>query len=124
MDLARIAELEKLQGADIREAKKVLAWETTALAHGEDAANAARDAANRVFAGGVSEDMPTHSVTFPGRILDVYVACGLAASKGAARRLIQQGGARFEDAKITDVEFEITTPGVLWAGKKKAVRIT
>ena len=104
-------------------AKRVLAWEATALAHGKDAADAAQAAASKVFSGGASENMPTHAVAFPGRILDVYVACGLANSKGAARRLIQQGGARFEGEKITDVEYEILAPGVLWAGKKRAVRI-
>lgn len=123
LDLERIAALNALQGADIREAKRVLAWETTALAHGHEAADAAADAAAKVFAGGASADMPTHAVAFPGRILDVYVASGLAASKGAARRLIQQGGARFDTEKIVDVEYEIAGPGVLWAGKKRAVRL-
>jgi tyrosyl-tRNA synthetase len=123
VDLEKIAGLCALQGAEIREAKRVLAWEATALAHGAEAADAAAAAAAKVFSGGASKDMPTHPVAFPGRVLDVYVASGLAQSKGAARRLIQQGGARFESEKILDVEYEIAGPGVLWAGKKRAVRL-
>ncbi len=123
MDLDRIATYAALEGADIREAKAVLAWEATAIAHGEDAANAARDAARKVFSGAASDAMPTHALSFPVSVLDAYVASGLTPSKGAARRLIQQGGARFESDKITDVEHSLDAPGVLWAGKKRAVRI-
>ena len=123
LSLERIDELGQLQGADIREAKAVLAWEATAIVHGEEAANEARDAAKKVFAGQASQDMPTHATSFPAAALDLYVASGLAPSKGAARRLIQQGGARFNDDKITDVELIIDGPGLLWSGKKRAVRL-
>ena len=123
MELDRIATFAELKGADIRQAKAVLAWEATAIAHGEAAANAAQDAARKVFSGAASEDMPTHAVRFPISVLDAYVGGGLTPSKGAARRLIQQGGARFESDRITDVEHQLEGPGVLWAGKKRAVRL-
>jgi tyrosyl-tRNA synthetase len=123
LGLERVQALASLQGSELREAKRVLAWEATSLAHGAAAADAAQEAAAKVFAGGASDDMPTHAVAFPERVLDVYVASGLTASKGAARRLIQQGGARFAGEKISDAEFEISGPGVLWAGKKRAVRL-
>ena len=123
LPLETIDELAKLQGADIREAKRILAFEATKIAHGEAEALAAQEAAKKVFSGGASADMPTVVVTFPAPVLDTYLAAGLTDSKGAARRLIKGGGARFESEKITDAEFMIPEPGVLWAGKKRAVRL-
>ncbi|MEE2788297.1 MAG: tyrosine--tRNA ligase [Myxococcota bacterium] len=124
LPLAQIAELTALQGAAIRQAKAKLAFEATAIVHGAKAARDAQEAAKKVFAGQASAEMPTHPCQLPMNVLDAYVASGLTASKGAARRLIQQGGARFDDAKITDVEQILASPGILWAGKKRAVRLT
>jgi tyrosyl-tRNA synthetase len=124
LDMARIEPLAALQGADVRQAKAVLAWEATALAHGESEANQAQEAARKLFAGGgVSADMPTLTVALPAPLVDLYVAAGLTKSKGAARRLIRQGGARIDQDKITDAAAVLDREAVLWAGKKRAVRI-
>jgi tyrosyl-tRNA synthetase len=123
LPLARVAELEALQGADIREAKQVLALEATTLAHGAAAAEEAAGAAAKVFAGGASADMPTHTTALPAPLVDVMVASGLCKSKGEARRLIKQGGARIESERVTSVDAVLESEGVVWAGKKRAVRI-
>jgi len=124
MDLSRIEELAQLKGADVRKAKAVFAWETTALAHGADEADKAQAAAEKLFAGGgVSADMPTLTAALPASVLDLYVAAGLTKSKGEARRLIKQGGARIDKARITDPDATLDHEAILWAGKKRAVRI-
>ncbi len=123
LDMDEIEQLERLTGSDIREAKAVLATEATAIAHGRAEAEKAQAAAKRVFSGGASPDMPTVESALPIPAIELYVASGLAQSKGAARRLIQQGGARFEAERITELDFVISQPGVLWAGKKRAVQV-
>ena len=123
LPMDRVRELDTLQGADIREAKRVLAYEATRLCHGREAADAADAAARSAFSGGVSEDMPTHAVTVPARVVDVLADSGLCPSKGEARRKIQQGGVRLDDDKVSDINAELTGPGVLWLGKKRCVRV-
>jgi tyrosyl-tRNA synthetase len=123
LELAQIDELAMLKGADIRQAKAILALEATAIAHGRDAADAAARSAQKVFAGGAAAEMPTHAVDFPVSVLDAYAESGLTPSKGAARRLIKMGGARLDAEKIADPEAMIDGPAVLWSGKKKAVRL-
>ena len=123
LDLAEIEELSQLKGADIRKAKARLAFEATKLNHGEAAAEAARSAAQAVFAGGRSVNMPTHQIEFPVGVLDAFALSGLAKSKGEARRLIKMGGAKIGTEKITDPELQLTEPCVLWAGKKRAVQL-
>ncbi|HZB90447.1 MAG TPA: tyrosine--tRNA ligase [Stellaceae bacterium] len=106
LPLDEIARLERLEGGEINEAKRVLATEAAALCHGRDAALAAADTARRVFAeGGVGEDLPT--VELPRAELergiaaiDLLARSGLAPSKSEARRLIKQGGARLNDRTI------------------------
>ncbi len=108
LPLTEIARLEALRDAEINEAKIVLATEATSLAHGRDAAEAAARAAGQVFgAGGLAEDLPR--VAIPAAdlargvpVFQLFVAAGLAASNGEARRLIRGGGARVNDAVITD----------------------
>ena len=123
LDLEKIGELAHLQGADIRQAKAVLAFEATAIAHGREAAEQARKAAEKLFSGQSTEGMPTHSVQVPILAIDALADSGLTPSKGAARRLIKMGGARFEKDKLTDVDALIHEPGVLWAGKKRAIQL-
>ncbi len=96
LPLAEIARLEQLQGAEINEAKKILATETTRLCHGDDAAREATDTAAKAFTGTAAEGLPTMTLS-PGAqlsVLDVVVALGMAASKGEARRLVEQGGVK------------------------------
>jgi len=109
LPLDEIARLEALQGAEVNEAKKVLAHEATALAHGEAAALAAAETAKAVFEqGGVGEDLPT--VTVPAADLAAGIAApalftqaGLTASNGEAKRLIKGGGARVNDVVLSDI---------------------
>ena len=126
MPLEDISALEALKGADIREAKAVLAFEATKLAHGEAEAIKARDAASAAFSGGVSDDMPTVAASLPLPILDALVTAGLCSSKGDARRQIQQGAVRLgaaRDLKVDDVSLTIAEETVLWRGKKNCARI-
>ena len=67
--------------------------------------------------------MPSIEVNFPVSIIDVLVQSELAKSRGAARRLIQQGGVRIEKEKVGDVEAQVVQDCVVWAGKKRAVRV-
>lgn len=126
LPLEEIAALEALQGADIRQAKAVLAFEATKLAHGEDEAVRARDAASTAFSGGVSDDMPTVAVALPTPVLDVLVTAGLCKSKGDARRQIQQGAVRLgagRDVRVDDANRSISEETVIWRGKKTCARI-
>jgi len=108
LPLDEVARLAELEGAEINQAKIVLANEATALAHGRAAAEAAAETARRTFAeGGVGGDLPEHRVSAAAleagvSILDVLTATGLTASKGEARRLIRQGGVRLNNRPVTD----------------------
>ena len=108
LPLTEIATLETLQGAEINEAKKVLATEATALAHGRPAAEQAAETARRAFEEGEAADtLPTIDV--PGADLGegipafrLFTLSGLVASNGEARRLIRGGGARVNDVAVSD----------------------
>lgn len=126
MPIDAIAELEALEGSAIRDAKAVLAFEATKLAHGESEASKARDAAKAAFSGGISADMPSAGVVFPIGILDALVASGLCSSKGDARRQIQQGAVRTgasRDEQVTQTDATVSAETVLWRGKKNCVRL-
>jgi tyrosyl-tRNA synthetase len=127
-----IERLENLEGAAINEAKIVLANEATKLCHGEDEANKAFDAAQKVFEqGGVSADLPT--VEIPSsefaagfKAYELFVRAGLEDSNGKARKLIQQGGAKIDDEKVTDENAVISQPTEsvkLSAGKKRHILV-
>jgi tyrosyl-tRNA synthetase len=132
LPLDEVDRLEALRGADINEAKIVLANETTRLAHGTEAAAAAAETARRTFQeGGIGDALPTFEVP-SGELergipaFELFRRCGLAASNGEARRLIKGGGARINDAAIANETRAVTladvsTEGVikLSAGKKK-----
>ncbi|MGE4046039.1 MAG: tyrosine--tRNA ligase, partial [Acetobacteraceae bacterium] len=108
MPLADIARLEQLGGAEINEAKKILATEATALAHGRDAAAVAAETARRAFEEGEAADtLPSVDVA-RGELeagipaFRLFALAGLAASNGEARRLIRGGGARVNDAPVAE----------------------
>lgn len=113
LSLEEIAELEKLEGAEINKAKEVLAFELTKLVHGEEEATKAQNTARSVFAGGGKDaNMPSTDLTKEElgegiQILDLLVKCGLIPSKGEGRRLITQNGISVNDAKVTDIFLEI-----------------
>ncbi|MGE0768086.1 MAG: tyrosine--tRNA ligase [Hyphomicrobiaceae bacterium] len=108
LPMAEIARLAALQGADVNEAKKVLATEATALVHGRDKAEAAAETARKTFEeGGLAESLPT--VEVPAAevqagigVLAAFVTAGLVKSNGEARRQIQGGGLRVNDEVVKD----------------------
>jgi tyrosyl-tRNA synthetase len=130
-----INRLASAEGAELRAAKQVLALETTAIVHGREAAQTAQDAARAAFGGGGGELVPTYAVDQADvqagmKIVDLLFAAGLAASKSAARRLIEQGGVRWGERKVASVDdkldpAELVADGtLLHAGKKHVRRIT
>ena len=125
LPLDEIARLEALQGAEINDAKKVLATAVTALAHGQAAADQVADTARRTFEQGeAAESLPTHVVDASSLlaglpVVRLLVESGLAASNGEARRLIRGGGARVDDVQVTDETMTITGPAKLSAGRKQ-----
>jgi tyrosyl-tRNA synthetase len=132
LPMDEVKRLSSLQGSEINEAKKILAHEATKLCHGEAEALAAAETAKKVFEqGGVGGDLPSINVDKAAlergiSVLDLFVQAGLAASKGEVKRLIEGGGAKCNDAPITDVAAtiaanDLTQDGYikLSAGKKK-----
>ena len=110
LPMEQISEMDGWEGSQLNRAKEILAWELTALVHGEEEANQAQNAARALFGGGGDKAaMPTTTLADgnfdDGQIglLNLLVACGLAPSKGEARRLVQQGGVSVNDRKVTDI---------------------
>ena len=115
LPIEQIDEMDSWEGSQLNRAKEILAWELTKMVHGEEEANKAQEAAKALFAGaGDSASMPATELTdanfTDGKIgvLNLLTACGLCASNGEARRLVQQGGVAVNDAKVTapDASFE------------------
>ena len=109
LPLEQIDEMDAWQGEQLNRAKEVLAFELTKMVHGEQAACSAQATAKSLFSGAAeAENMPATTLKageLPQQglsILDALVACGLAASKGEARRLIQQGGISLDGEKAMD----------------------
>jgi tyrosyl-tRNA synthetase len=134
LPMDEIHRLVSAEGAELRAAKQALAFETTAIVHGKEAAQTARGAARAAFGGGGGELVPTHAVAMADlqagmKMVDLLFAAGLASSKSAARRLVEQGGVRLGDRKVGSVDeqvqvSEIGTDGaLLHAGKKHVRRI-
>ncbi|GAO39683.1 tyrosine--tRNA ligase [Sphingomonas changbaiensis NBRC 104936] len=123
LPLDETARLEALEGAEINEAKKVLANEATAMCRGRAAADDAAETARRTFEeGAAGESLPSLAVP-DGTIgiVDALVGLGLAGSKNEARRLIKQGGARVAGEKVEDEALSVTVgaePVRVSAGKK------
>jgi len=131
MKLDEIIRLESLQGAELNEAKKILATEATAVLHGREAAEQAAETARRAFEEGASaEGLPTITAKFPDGILNLAVASGLAASNSEARKLIANNGLRLNDAAVSDPRLivdvaALNSDGVLKlsSGKKRHVLV-
>lgn len=128
---AEIVRLENLQGAELNDAKKILATEASALLHGRDAAEKAADTARRAFEeGAMAEGLPTVIAKLPDGILNLAVACGLAGSNSEARKLIANNGLKLNDAAVSDPKLMVdasllNSDGVLKlsSGKKKHVLV-
>jgi tyrosyl-tRNA synthetase len=135
LPLDEIARLEALEGAELNEAKIVLANAATKLCRGEAAARDAADAARAVFSSqGDAAGLPTTEVPRAEFLAGINVAdllsrTGLAASKGEARRLIRGGGARLNDARVDDEALMVDTAHLegdqltLSAGRKRHARV-
>ncbi len=105
--IEEIEEIEKWDDSRINEKKELLAYELTSLVHGREEAEKAKEASHALFAGGGDDsNMPTTELEVPEEgmnVIDLMLACQLAASKGEARRLIQQGGVALNGEKVADI---------------------
>ncbi len=111
LPLEQIDAMDSWEGSQLNRAKEILAYELTKLVHGEAEADKAQEAARALFGGsGSSENMPSTQLPearfTDGKIsaIELLVACGLCASNGEARRLIQQGGVAVNDQKVASID--------------------
>lgn len=109
LPLEQIDEMDSWEGSQLNKAKEILAYELTALVHGEEEANKAQEGARALFSTGANtENMPTTVLDEEDfaedsiGLLDLLVKTKLAPSKGEARRLVQQGGISVNEEKIAD----------------------
>lgn len=131
LPMEEVRRLGALEGADLRQAKEVLAMEVTTLCHGREAAEKAREASKALFSGGADLDnVPTFALD-KARLAEgveayaLFADAGLAKSRGEARRLIEQGGGYVNGEAVTAIDRKITLDDLkdgvilLRAGKKK-----
>ena len=111
LPLEQIDEMDKWEGSQLNRAKEILAYELTALVHGEEEAKKAEESAKALFgAGGSSANMPTSVLTDADfengsiNVLSMLVTTGLCPSRGEARRLVQQGGVMVDDVKVASID--------------------
>ncbi|MCB0166102.1 MAG: tyrosine--tRNA ligase [Anaerolineae bacterium] len=135
LPIEEINRLSALEGAEIREAKRILAYEATTITHGEDEAKAAEAAAKAAFSsGGDVEAIPTTTMSRSRLqdglgILEIFAEVGLTKSRSDARRMLQQGGIYVNDQRVDDVSAELSASDeavegiLLRAGKKKYHRL-
>ncbi len=132
LDMMEIRKLEALQGAEINEAKKILALEATTLCHGATAAAEAAETAQKVFEqGSVGDDLPSIEIGAEHlkqgiNVVELFLETGLCKSKGEVKRLIQGGGARINDIPVKGLDQKATTSDLsaeghikLSSGKKR-----
>ena len=129
LPLEQISEMEKWEGSELNKAKEILAYELTALVHGEEEAKKALDAAKGLFGGGNTENMPSADIGSDafrdGKVdlITLLVKSGLVNSRSEGRRAIEQGGVAVNGEKVTDIAAEYTPDAfgeefVLRRGKK------
>ena len=135
MLLIRLTELSmdrinELLSGDIREAKRVMAYEITKRIHGKEEADNALNLATNMFANNNFNDAPTHKLTGSSlQITDILVETKLCASKGEARRMIEQGGITVNDEKITNFTQTLTDAdfsqgfAIVKKGKKQIIKV-
>ena len=116
LPLEQIEEMDSWEGAQLNRAKEILAYELTELVHGKEEADKAQDAAHSIFVGGQSsENMPTTTLTDADfaddtiGVLTLLVKCGLAASNGEARKLVQGGGVSIDGSKVIDFKMRLSS---------------
>ena len=137
LPMQEVNRLKLLQGSEINEAKKLLAYECTRILHGEDAARSAELTAANLFSGILAEsgtepcfEISREIIAQKKAVVDILVDLGIFSSKGEARRLIEQGGISINDLKISDpkVVFDLAVFSgknnlVIKKGKKNFYRI-
>ena len=134
LPMGEVRRLEALEGAEIREAKRILAREITGIVHGAEAAAEAAASAKAAFgpgAGGAAVptfEVPAGKVIEGYKIVDLLADAGLAASRSAARRLVAQGGVKLGDARVDGIDavlpsLDADAELLLRAGKKHVRRI-
>ena len=136
LPLEEIDEMAKWEGAQLNQAKEILAYELTKLVHGEEEAEKAKEASHALFSGAVvSANMPTVTLTeedlVDGKmdIMAVLVKAGLCESRSDARRAVQQGGVSVDGDKVTDISTSYTLSDfsgegkVVKRGKKKFAKV-
>lgn len=121
--------IKELMAGDIREAKRIMAYEVTKVIHGKEAADNALNLATNMFANNNFDNAPEFKVSENLGILDVLVETKLCASKGEARRMVEQGGISVNDTKISDIKYFLQdsdfTDGyaILKKGKKQFIKL-
>ncbi|RME47602.1 MAG: tyrosine--tRNA ligase [Chloroflexi bacterium] len=127
---AQIAEIEAgLESGRLhpRDAKMELAREIVSIFHGDEAAQDAEEHFKRVFQQRrLPAEIPEYRLVEPVKLVDLIAEAGLAPSKSQARRLIQQGGVRLDDERVTEIEAEVSPDGerILQVGKRRFLRLT
>ena len=135
LPLEQIAEMEKYEGSELNKAKEILAYELTALVHGEEEAKKALEAAKGLFAGGNTENIPSADISEDdfkegkSDIVTLLVKSGLVSSRNEGRRAIEQGGVSVNKEKVGDISVSYTSEDfssefILQRGKKNFRRIT
>ncbi|MBS5737252.1 MAG: tyrosine--tRNA ligase [Clostridiales bacterium] len=134
MPIEKINEMENWEGSRLNEAKEMLAYEMTAMVHGEEEAIKAKESARKLFSAGTAENMPTAEITeddlTDGKtdILTLLEKAGIASSRSQGRTLISQGGISVEGEKITDTyksfdKDELKNGLIIKKGKKVFVKV-
>ncbi|MDF2882088.1 MAG: tyrosine--tRNA ligase [Clostridiaceae bacterium] len=112
LPMDEVRRLGKLEGSQINEAKKILAYEVTKIVHGADEAEKARDAAEALFSGGKDlSNVPTCDIdkaAVENSVIDILLQNKIIPSKSEGRRLIEQGGLTINNEKVTDVYHKLT----------------
>lgn len=135
LPMDQVRALGRLQGADINEAKKILAFECTKIVHGEEEAQKAQEASAALFSGGsMSDEVPAYAISGEeleqnNRLTTLLHLCGLCVSRSEARKMIAQGAVLVGDEKVTDVDYlvqrnQLEPDGLLLRrGKKNYCRL-
>lgn len=122
---AEIARFADVRGAELRDAKRLLANEATAIAHGAEAAAAAEAAARAMVGGTAASELPTVALSEPTRLVVALELAGVVKSRSEGRRLVDQGGVTIDGVRATEPD-GVVDPGpggaVVRVGKKRAVR--
>ena len=135
LPLEQIDEMDRWEGSQLNQAKEILAYELTALVHGEEEAKKAQDGARALFGGGASAEIPTAELTDEDftedkiDLISLLQKAELVTSRSEGRRAIEQGGVSLDGEKITDVRFQVEKSSLegdgrmLKRGKKKFKKI-